>query len=203
MLEHLGHIDHTADLVIGKNTDLLDFVGGPEPVKKMEERNAGLQRRSLCDQREVESFLNGIGRKQRVTGLANGHHVRMIPKDRKSLGGQRTCGNMDHHRCKFAGDLVHIRDHQEKPLRRRKGRRQGPALKRSVNRSRRAAFALHLHDRRDRPPDILLPLGGPLIGPLAHRRGRRDRVDRDALVHAERDIRDGFPRVHGDEFLSG
>ena len=47
-----------------------------------------------------------------------------------------------------------------------------------------AALGLHLGDLRNRAPDVLLALGRPLVGPLAHVGGGRDGVDRDDFVGA-------------------
>src|SRR5262249_42585263 len=47
-------------------------------------------------------------------------------------------------------------------------------------------------DAWDHAPQVLPPVGGPFVGELAHRRGGRDRVDRDDLARA---VRDGSRRL--------
>ena len=121
-------------------------------------------------------------REHRETGLADGHHVGVVAEDRQRLRGQRAGRDVEHGRGQLAGDLVHVRDHQQQPLRGGERRRQRPALQRAVQRTGRAALALHLHHRRHAAPDVRPPLARPLVGQLGHRRGRRDRVDAADLV---------------------
>src|SRR5262249_55303059 len=43
---------------------------------------------------------------------------------------------------------------------------------------------MHFHRLRHRPPKVWLTFGSPLIGPLTHRRRRRDRVDSNYFIEA-------------------
>ena len=52
-------------------------------------------------------------------------------------------------------------------------------LKRAMDGGRSPRFALHLDHLGDAAENIRSPPARPIIGQLAHRRGRRDRVDRD------------------------
>ena len=97
------------------------------------------------------------------------------------------------------GDLVHVRDHQQEALRRREGRRQGAGLQRAVHGARSAALRLHFDDCRNRAPEVLLSLGGPLIRELAHVGGGRDRIDGDHLVHSVGDGGRGLVAVNRDD----
>ena len=101
----------------------------------------------------------------------------MITKDGKPLRRQRAGRNVENHRREFAGNLVQVGNHQEQTLGRseRGGKRTG--LQRAVNRARRPTLALQLDHRRNGLPQILDSGGGPLIGPFAHRRGRREGID--------------------------
>jgi hypothetical protein len=96
---------------------------------------------------------------------------------------------VQHRRSQLAGDLVHVRDHQEQALRGGERRRQRPALQRAVQRPRRAGLALHLHHRRDGAPDVRASPTRPLVREFGHRRGRCDRVDAADLAHAVGDRR--------------
>jgi hypothetical protein len=119
----------------------------------------------------------------------------------KPLGRQRAGGDVEDRGGEFAGDLVHVRDHQQQALRRREGRGQRTGLEGAVNRAGRAAFRLHLDHRRDRSPEVLGARRGPGIGPFAHRRRRGDGVDGDDFAQLVGDAGDGFVAVEGVEFL--
>ena len=71
------------------------------------------------------------------------------------------------------------------------------ALERAVQRAGGAAFALHLHHRGDRPPQVRPPLARPLVRQLGHRRGRRDGEDAAHLAAPEGDRRGRFVAVDG------
>jgi hypothetical protein len=107
---------------------------------------------------------------------------------------------MERRRCQFARNLVHIGDHQQQTLRRRERGRQRAGLQRSVHRSRRAAFALHLSHVGYRSPYVGDPFRSPLVGPLSHGRRRSDRINRYGLVQAIRNVGYRLIRVHGLEF---
>ena len=74
-------------------------------------------------------------------------------------------------------------------------RAERAGLQRAVNRSGRAAFALHLDHRRHRAPQILHPARRPRVRPFAHRRGRRDRINGDDFVQRVGDTRHRFVRI--------
>ena len=50
----------------------------PEAVKKMKERNATLDRRKVCDRRQVRDLLNAVCGQQGKTRLTASHNVRVI-----------------------------------------------------------------------------------------------------------------------------
>ena len=62
-------------------------------------------------------------------------------------------------------------------------------------------LGLELDDLGDRTPDVLAPLGGELVGELAHRRGGRDRVDRDHFTEGVGHVGRGGVSVDHDHFL--
>ena len=99
----------------------------------------------------------------RPAGRAAGHDVAVIAENRKRLRGQRARRDVKHRRRQFAGDLVHVRDHQQQALRRRERRAERAGLQRAVDRAGRAAFALHFDDGGHGAPEILHPAGRPRI----------------------------------------
>ena len=110
-------------------------MGGPKPVEKMEERDTALQGRRLGDQGHVVSFLNGAGSQHCESCGPAGHDVRVIAVYGKGVGCDRPCRDVHHKGGEFTGDLVHVRYHQEKPLRCRKRGGQRPRLESAVDRS--------------------------------------------------------------------
>jgi len=82
----------------------------------------------------------------------------------------------------LSGDLVQIGNHGQEALRGGEGRGQCAGLQGAVDRTGGPAFQLHLRNLRNGSPEIRMLLRRPLIGPLAHRRGGRNRIDGDYLV---------------------
>ena len=191
--ELFGH--ERAQVVVREQVDRVQLVRRSEPVEEVHERNPCPERRGLCHERHVMRFLYRRRGKQRETGLSHSHHVGVVAEDRQALRRERACGDVQHGRRQLAGDLVHVRDHQQQALGGRERRRQRAALKRTVERAGGTAFALHLDDRRHGAPDVRSSLARPLVGQLGHRRGRRDRVDAADFVQPERDRGCGFVAV--------
>jgi len=108
----------------------------------------------LRDECQVVGLLYRGRCEERESRLAHGHHVRMVTEDRQSLGCQRSGCHVDDRRGQFAGDLVHVRDHQQQALRRGEGRGQCTALQGPVQSARRATLALHFDHGRDGAPHI-------------------------------------------------
>ena len=107
------HIDEGKNLVVLDAVDLADFVAGSETVEEVQERHGSLQGREVRYEREVHNFLNGVRCQHRKTGLTASHNVRVIAENVKSVSRERTGADVEHGRPEFAGDLVHIRDHQQ------------------------------------------------------------------------------------------
>lgn len=110
---------------------------------------------------------------------------------------QRARGNMHHRRCQLAGNLVHVRDHQQQPLRRGEGSGERSPLQCSMQRARGAAFALHLDHSRHLAPNVGHSIRRPLVGPFTHRRRRSNRIDGDHLVRPMGDVGCRFVAVNG------
>ena len=182
--EHQLVVDHRAHVVVVEHLDLADFVRRAEAVEEVDERDARGERGVLRDERQVVRFLHRARTEHRPAGHPRGHDVGVIAEDRERLRGEGARGDVEDRRRQLAGDLEHVRDHQQQTLRRREGRRQRAGLQRAVHGAGGAALALHLDDVRHGAPDVGLALGGPLVGQLAHRRRGRDRIDRADLVDA-------------------
>ncbi len=200
MFEHAVHVNQSPQIVFGQHLNLVYFVRGPEAVEEMKKGNPGFERGRMRDQRKIHSLLHRVRTQHGPAGGTTKHHVTVIAKDGKRVGRQRAGRNVKGCRGQFARNLIHVRNHQQQPLRCRKGGRQRPRLQGSMHRARRAAFTLHFRHVRNRAPDIGNVLRSPLIRPLAHRRRRSDGIDGNDLVQAICDVGYGLIRVHGLEF---
>ena len=96
MRAHQVVIDHGAHIVEAQLFDLGNFMRGAEAVKEVQEGNARFQRRGVRHQRQVHGFLDRVGREQRKTGLAGGHHILVIAKDRQRLRRHGASRHVDH-----------------------------------------------------------------------------------------------------------
>ena len=76
---------------------------------------------------------------------------------------------MDHAGRQLAGDLEHVRHHQQEPLRRSERRRQRTLLQCAVERARRTRFGLHLDDIGDQTPQVRALRCRPVVAVLSHR----------------------------------
>ena len=151
-------VDHGAESSGGELFDLGDFVGGAEAVEEVEEGHARFEGGGLGDERHVHDFLDGVGGEHGEAGGARGHDVAVVAEDGERVRGERAGGDVEDRGGEFAGDLVHVRDHQQQALRCREGGGERPRLQGAVQRAGGAAFALHLDDRGHGAPDVgLLP----------------------------------------------
>ena len=169
-------VDQRLDLVIVIRLDLLNLVGGAEAVEEVQEGHAGLQRGQVGYQRHVHGFLYRVGGQHSKAGLTAGHNVTVVAENRQSVSGQRARAYVEHARHQLAGDLIHVRNHQQQALGRREGRRQRASRQRAVNRS--AGFGLHLGDAHGLAEQVLAAVSRPFVRDFRHRRGGSYRVNR-------------------------
>jgi hypothetical protein len=161
-------VHQPAELIVRQQLDLGDLVGSPEAIEEVDEGNAAGQGGHLRDAGEVVRLLHRAAAQHAPAGLPAGVDVRVVAEDGQGVGGHRPRRHVKHRRGQLAGDLVHVRDHEEQALGRRERRGQRAGLQRSVNRTRGAALGLHLDDIGNGAPDVLAALGRPLVRELAH-----------------------------------
>ena len=175
-----GHVDHVGQVVVVPNGDLLNLVRGAEAVEEVEERHLALDSREVSNGGEVHDLLDvGLG-EHGEAGLAACHNVGVITEDVERVGGHGTSRNVEDARQALARDLVHVRDHEQKTLRRRVGGGQRARTQRAVDGTRGASLGLHLDDIHLSAEDVLLALSCPLVDMVGHRTGRRDGVNTPA-----------------------
>ena len=137
----------------------------------------------MGDQGKVVGFLDRASGQHRPARRPGMHHVAVVAEDRQRVGCESSSRDVDDRGGQLAGDLEHVRDHEQEALGRREGRGQCALLKCAVHRARGAALGLHFDHVRDLAPQVRLARSRPVVGMLGHRRGRRDREDRDDLAH--------------------
>ena len=185
------------DIFVSDLVDLLDLVRGTEAVEEVQERHGALQGRDVSDERHVLSFLNRVGSEHRETGLAASHNVGVIAKDGQSVVSQRTSGNMEDAREQLAGDLVHVRDHEQQALGSSVGGGQSTGLQRAMHSTSRASLGLHLGNTDSLSEQVLAIMRSPVIRNFRHRGRRGDREDRGHIAERIRDMADSSIAVNG------
>ncbi len=197
VLDHAIHVDHGAHVVFIQHLDLADFVRSAEAIEEMQEGNARLERGGMRDQCQVHGLLHGVRAEHGPSGGAAEHDVGVIAENRERMRGHRARRDVEGGGREFAGDLVHVGDHQQQSLRGGEGRGERSGLEGAMYRSGCASFTLHLDDVRNASPRVGHGLRGPLVSPLAHRRRRSDGVNGDDFTYPISDMSDGLVGVHG------
>ena len=109
---------------------------------------------------------------------------------------------MEHGRQHFAGDLVHVGDHQQQALAGRVGDGQRARAQGAVGGAGGAGFGLHFHDPEGFSEHVFHSLAGPGVGVLAHGRGRGDGVEGGDFAERVSDVTGGMIAVDGLHFLA-
>ena len=185
------------DILVRDLVDLLDLVRGTEAVEEVQERHGALEGRQVRDERHVLSLLHGVGREHREAGLAASHDVGVVAEDGKRMVSQRTGAHMENARQQLAGDLVHVRDHQQQALGRGERRGQGAGLQRAVHSASGAGLGLHLRDADRLAEQVLTIMRSPIVRDFRHRGRRGDRVDRCHVAERISDMADSSIAVYG------
>jgi len=150
--------DHRPHDIVGELLDLGHFVRRAEAVEEVEEWNACLEGGGVSDECEVHDFLNIVRGKERPARLSGGHDVLMIAENRERMRRNRTGRNVEYGGCRFARDFVHVRDHEQEPLRSGEGGGERTGRERTVNCASSTRFRLHFHYVRQGTPNIFLPI---------------------------------------------
>ena len=108
----LVHREQLLPLLLIDELDVLDLVGGAEPIEEMEDRHAGLEGDQVGDRGKIGDLLNRAGADHGDAGLPDGVDVLVVAEDGQSAGGKRPSGDVKDRREQFADPLVDVRDHQ-------------------------------------------------------------------------------------------
>ena len=87
-------------------------------------------------------------------GGASVHDVGVVAEDRQGVRGDRAGGDVHGARGQLAGDLEHVRHHQQQALRRRERRGEGASLHGAVEGPGCTGLRLHLDDLGDGAPQV-------------------------------------------------
>ena len=166
-----------ANILLVEHLNLVILMRGAETVEEVYERNAGLERCKVGSSGHVHNFLYTALAKHGESSLAACHHVLVVAKDTQRVGSQSSGGNVEHTGNQLTGNLVHIGNHEQQPLRSGEGGGQRTCLQRTVNGTGRAGLRLHLLHTYGLSPQVLPAAGSPLVNVLSHRRARSDGVD--------------------------
>ena len=110
------HIRHLLQILIIPGLNFLNFMGGTESIEEVDERNLALDRCQMSNRSQVHYFLNAGLAEHRAASLTARVNIGMVAKDRKSVGRQSTGRYVEYARKLLAGDLIQVRDHQQKTL---------------------------------------------------------------------------------------
>jgi hypothetical protein len=91
-------------------------MAGAKAVEKVQKRQAAFDGRKVRYQGDILGLLNRVGCQQGKSGLADGHDVLMVAKNREGVGGNGASGYMQHAGQALAAHLEHVRDHQQQAL---------------------------------------------------------------------------------------
>jgi hypothetical protein len=91
-------------------------VTGSKAVKEVQERHACLERRGVGDRGEIGRLLNTARAQHRESGCAGCHHVAVVAEDAECMRGDSSGRHVDDRWCEFAGNLEHVRQHQQQSL---------------------------------------------------------------------------------------
>ena len=97
---------------------------------------------------------------------------------------------------KFSGHLIHVRKHEQHPLRCRIGGSEGTTFQSTVEGTGSTAFRLHFYYMYRIAENILLAVGSPFVHHFGHRGGRGNRVNCSYFSKSVRNIRCRSIPVH-------
>ncbi len=189
------------ELILFEHLDFLYLVRCTEAVEEVHERHAGLERCEVCHGGKVHHFLHGAFGEHGEACLTDRHDVLMVTENREGVRCESTGRYMEYRRKKFAGDFVHVGDHQEQTLRCSIRGGEGTGLERTVHCTGSTAFRLHFLYKDCLAEDVLAACCRPLVDVFSHSRRRCDGVDGGHLREHIADVGGCLITVAGQEFF--
>jgi len=125
----------------------------------------------------------------------------VVAEDAEAVRGERAGADVEHAGQQFAGNLVHVGNHQQQALAGGVGGGEGTGLQRAVHGTGSTALALHLLHHDGLAEDVLPSGSSPFIDVLGHGGRRGDRIDGSHLGEHVRDVSRSFVAITCDQFL--
>ena len=161
-------VDDFSEVIVVEDFDFLDFMGGAEAVEEVDEGDAAFDGGEVGDGAEVHDFLDAAAGEEGAAGGPGAHDVLVVTEDVERVGGKGSGADVKYAGQEFAGDFVHVGDHEEESLGGGVGGGEGSGLKGSVEGSGGAAFGLHFDNSDGLAEDVLSALGGPVVNDFSH-----------------------------------
>ena len=174
---HGVHVHQFLQVVIIPDLNLLQLVGGAEPVEEVQEGDPALDGGKVGDGGEVHNLLDAALAHHGKAGLAAGVNVGVVAEDVQGVGGHAPGGDVDDAGEQLAGHLVHIGDHQQQALGSGEGGGEGAGGQRAVDGTGGAGLGLHLNDLYPLAEDVGPAIRRPFVGHLRHHGRRGDGVN--------------------------
>ena len=181
--------------------DLLDLVRGAETVEEVDERHAGLDGSQVGHAGQVHHFLHRTFGEHGKAGLACRHDVLVIAEDAQGVAGNGARRNVEHAGEEFAGNLVHVRNHEQEALRCGESGGQCAGLERTVHSAGGAALALHFLHEDSFAEHVFAALRRPVVDVFCHRRRGRDGVNGGHFAEHISDVGSSLVAITSNEFL--
>ena len=147
-------VDQSTQHGLVDQLDLGYLVRGAEAIEEVEKGNARLHSGQVGHDGEVLGLLRRPRGEEGETGLSHGHHVGVVAEDGEGVGRNRTRCDVDDRRGQLAGDLEHVRNHQEQALRCGEGGAQGTGGEGTMDGTCSPGLALHLDDIGNDTPEV-------------------------------------------------
>ena len=155
----------------------------------------------MCYSGEVHYFLHRAFAKHSEACLTHRHYILVVAENAEGVGCDCTCRNVENTGKLFAGNFVHVGNHQQEPLRCGVGCGEGAGLQGAVDGTCGATFRLHFLHEHCLAEDVLTSGSSPFINILRHCGRRGDGVNCGYFAEHIRDMRGSLITVTGQEFF--
>jgi len=118
-------INKLVEIGVGNFLVGVDFVGGTETIKEVDEWDSGLDHSKVSNGGKILGFLDSVGAKEWHASGTSGIDITVIVVDGEGSKSEGTSCNVDNGWAVFGGDLVEVWDHKKETLRCGKGGAKG------------------------------------------------------------------------------
>ena len=174
---------------------------GAESVEKVHERNPRFNGDQVGDAGQIHHFLHAARSQHGKAGLTGGHYVLVVAENGQGLRCERPRRYVEYAGKQLPGYFVHVRNHQQQPLRSGERSGQSTSLERTVHCAGGSCLGLHLNDFDCLPKNVFTSACRPFVDIFCHRGRRSDRIDRRYLAEHISDVGGCVVSVTGDKFF--